>query len=119
MPLSKPIRLTIYDPETSEPVKDLSTAIVPWGIMKRAIALMRSLPEGYEEMSEAELVQNMSEDFVDSLTAYVVDLFGGRVTVEELNHGAELSEMLPLLTAAGVGGLANPTKPGKETPRTK
>jgi hypothetical protein len=112
MPLSRPIKLTIYDPETAEPVKDVMTAIVPWGLMKRAVQLMKALPAGYESMSEAELIQHLDEGFVDALTCFAVDLFGGRATVEEINRGVELSEMLPLLTAAGFRSFANPTKPG-------
>lgn len=118
MPLAKPIKLTVYDPETSEPVKELFTAIVPWGIMKRAIQLMKSLPAGYESMSEGELLQSLDEGFIDALACFAVDLFGGRLTVEEINACVEVEELLPLLSAAGLGSFArrssssNPTPPG-------
>jgi hypothetical protein len=106
-----PIKLTIYNTD-SEPVKELQTSIIPWGIMKRAIKLVKSLKVS-ENMSQAELLEALNDEAIDTMTALVVDVFAGKVTVEELNRGVELGEMLPVIMAiirkafSGMGG--NPT----------
>jgi hypothetical protein len=110
-----PIKLTIYN-QDNEPVKELQTSIVPWGIMKRAIKLVKSL-KGSEGMSQAEMLDALDDESIDLMTALVADVFSGRVTVEELNRGVELGEMLPVIMQiinkafSGIGG--DPTQPGK------
>lgn len=109
-----PIKLTIYN-EDSEPVKELQTSIIPWGIMKRAIKLVKTLKVS-EGMSQTELLDALDDESIDTMTALVADVFGGKVSVEELNRGVELGEMLPVIMAiinkafSGMGG--DPTRPG-------
>jgi len=53
---------------------------------------------------------------VDALAALVVEAFGGQFTVDQLNDGADIGEMLTVLNLivskarTGMGG--NPTPPG-------
>ena len=81
---SKLMVLNIYNDE-NEVVKTLKRGFVPWKIMKRAVRLMRST-EG-----------NMSEETIDEITQLVVDIFGGKVTAEELEEGATTEEMITLI----------------------
>lgn len=107
------IKLTIYNAE-SEPVKDVATSLIPWGIMKRAIRLAKSMG-GLAGKDETSILEAMSDEDIDNLTQLVVDVFGGRVTVKELEQGAEVTEMLAVLTAVvtkAFGASANPTPPG-------
>jgi len=108
------IRLTIYN-EDSEPVKDLSQSIVPWGVMKKAVRLVKSL-QGLADKSDAEILAGMTDDDIDNLTGLVISVFGGRVTAEELERGATINEMLSVLNqiVSHVSGASqNPTPPGK------
>jgi hypothetical protein len=123
--MAAPIKLTIYDPETHESVKELQTSLVPWGILKRAIRLVKSLGGVMDEMKTAQAAQDvmavldkLDEGTVDELTGLVCDVFGGKVTIEELNRGTEIMEMVTVLQAVvsramgSFGG--NPTPPGKQ-----
>lgn len=112
-----PITLIIYNPETHEPVKTLHQSIIPWGIMKRTMKLAKSL-KITPEMTQEEMIASLSDDAIDDLTGLVADVFAPRVTIEELNQGVELAEMLPVMMqviskAFGqMGGGADPSKPG-------
>jgi hypothetical protein len=112
-----PIKLTIYDQEDESVVKEFSAHIVPWGIMKRAIRLGKSM-KGLAGNDDAAILEQMSEDDIDNLTGLVADVFGGRVTVEELERGATIPEMLAILQAVigkAFGASQNPTVPGNKT----
>lgn len=114
-----PIKLTIYD-EDSNVVRELSQSFVPWGIMKRAIRLGKSM-RGLIDKSDGEILEHMSEEDVDNLTGLVADVFGGRVTVEELEQGTEIQEMLAVLQAVitkAFHASQNPTPPGRR-PRSR
>jgi hypothetical protein len=111
------IKLTIYNAE-HESVNELSTALVPWGILKRAVKLAKSL--GTESLTQEQVLEALGEEGFDNLTALVADLYHGRVTIEELEWGTEASEMLAVLQAVVTRAFAelgsagpDPTPPGK------
>ncbi len=113
MPLGTPIQLTLYDPETNEPRGTFSRGFVPWGILKAALRL-----QGLDQDS-------LSDEDIDHINALIVDFYGNRFTVEDLQDGATLGEVFAVLTAImsrlegdlpGLGG-ANPTLPGKQKPK--
>ena len=113
-----PIKLTLYD-KNNEPIKELSQGIIPWGIMKQAIKLSKSL-KVTDGMTREQILANMDEEAVDSLTGLVAEVFTGEVTVEDLNKHVEFDEMLTVLmqimTKIGIviGKYAeNPTPPGE------
>lgn len=99
------MQITLYD-ENSEPVKSFTRGFVPWKLLKRAVRLANSMDKA-----------KMKEEDLDELAGLVVETFGNQFTVEQLNDGADVSEMMAVLTAivsAASGSMApaNPTNPG-------
>ena len=100
-----PMTITLYDPETNE-VKATHTRIfVPWKLLKQAVQLAKNLDP-----------DNMTDADVDVLAGLVVETFGNKFSVDDLNNGADVSEMVAVLNtiiAKASGGIVNPTPPGK------
>ena len=96
-----PITITLYGPD-SEPGKQYSRSIVPWGILKKAIALMKSIDQ-----------KDVAEEDMDAIAGLVVEAFGNQFTVQELDQGADIGEMLAVLqgivSRASTLVRANPT----------
>ena len=82
--------ITLYDSETNEVVKEYTRTFVPWKLLKRAVKLSKSI--GVFDSD------NMSEDVIDELAALVVDTFGNQFSVDELSNGADIGEMMTVLT---------------------
>jgi hypothetical protein len=82
----KPIELTLYDPETSEKVKTYIRSFVPWAILKRAIRMSKSLGGG-----------DLTEEDMDELGSLVVAVFGDQFSLEEVNNGADIGEMMTVI----------------------
>jgi hypothetical protein len=91
MPIYAPIKITLYDPETDEIKKEYSRSFVPWRLLKRAISLSKNLSDINEE--------NITPEDADAIASLVVDVFGDRFSVNELNDGADLGEMMTVLQA--------------------
>ena len=104
MPIPTPMTITLYDPITSEVKNTFTRLFVPWKMLKKAVQLSKSL--GAENLTEAD---------VDMIAALVVEAFGNVFTVDELNEGADLSEMMTVLQTivAKAGGSPNVFMPGK------
>jgi hypothetical protein len=107
-----PIQLTLYD-ENDEPRVTFARGFVPWRILKAAIKL-----QGINQ-------EQLSDEDIDRINALVVDFFGNRFTVAELENGATLTEVFAVITAImarlegdlpGLGG-ANPTLPQMRQPQ--
>ncbi len=96
-----PIIITLYGPD-SEPGKEYSRSIVPWGVLKKAIALTKSIDQ-----------KNVTEADMDAIAGLVVEVFGGQFTLQELDQGADIGELLSILQSivarAGTLVRANPT----------
>lgn len=86
--MNQPIKMTLYDPETSEVKAEHTRLFVPWKVLKAAVRLMKSFNR--EEPTEEDL---------DQMAALIVEVFGGKFTVDELNEGADVGEMMAVLTA--------------------
>ncbi len=105
MPQSQPTPLTIrlYDPEGEH--VEFSQMIIPWGIMKMAIAISENMDPDKPTAAD-----------IDALAGLVVAVFGNRFTLEELDRGAEVSEMMTVINniVARANNLlkSNPTRPG-------
>ena len=80
------IKLTLYDPATSEVRREFTRLFVPWKLLKAAVRMSKTLAP--EQMTEAD---------VDSLAALVIETFGNQFTLDELNEGADISEMVTVL----------------------
>lgn len=104
-----PMQITLYDPETDEEKGTFSRAFVPWKLLKAAIRLQKDI--------DLENLANLKEEDVDKLTGLVVEVFGNRFSIDELNEGADISNMVAVLNqivAKASGNLPrNPTIPGK------
>lgn len=87
MAIGTPIKLTLYGPE-DEVLKELSRATVPWKLLKRAVGLSKGMDEA-----------NLTENDLDALAQLVVDFYGGKVTLQELEEGADAGELLAVLQA--------------------
>jgi len=97
---SKPLEITLYD-EQDEPKKTYTRSIIPWRVLKKAIRLQN-------------VDQNhLQEENVDEIASLVVETFGDQFSLDDLNNGAELGEMMTILTQivtrAGAAFQANPT----------
>lgn len=107
MPISAPLKITLYDPETNEVRKEFVRSFVPWRLLKKAIQLSKSL----KNLDENDL----KEEDVDAIAGLVVDVFGDQFTVDELNQGADLAEMMTVMQAIvskASGITPNPPPPG-------
>lgn len=86
--MAKPIEITLYNPETNEVVKTFTRSFVPWAILKKALRLQKTID------SEA-----MTEDDVDELAGLVVAVFGDQFTLDQVNTGMDVGEMVTVLNA--------------------
>jgi hypothetical protein len=104
-----PVQLTLYNTD-DEPVKELSRLVVPWGILKRALRLVKSLDP-----------ENLNEDDLDTITALVAEVFGSdKVTIRELDEGADMGDMLSVLNmVVAKAGMAMPVTGNPPMPREK
>lgn len=95
--------ITLYDPETNDVIKEYSRTFVPWKLLKRAVKLSKSI--GSFDSGD------LSEDMIDELAALVVDTFGSQFSVDQLSNGADIGEMMTVLTgimASAQGTVPNP-----------
>lgn len=102
---STPMQITLYDPETNEAKATFTRLFVPWKLLKAAVKLAQTLN-----------AENLSDEDVDALAGLVVEVFGNKFSIEELNECSDITEMtavLNMIIAKASGGLANPTLPGK------
>lgn len=97
-----PLTIRLYDADGE--YTEYTQMIIPWGIMKMAIAISENM--NTEKPTAAD---------IDALAGLVVAVFGNRFTVEELDKGAEVSEMMAVINniVARASNLikSNPTKP--------
>lgn len=101
MPLT-PIKITLYGAD-QEADREFVCRIIPWGILKKAVALTKDLDE-----------QNISEEQIDAIADLVVQAFGGQFSIEDLDMGADAGEMIVVLQAivaraSTMMKMANPT----------
>lgn len=85
-----PMVITLYNAE-DEPIGTFTTSIIRWGIFKRAMQMGRKLI--------GKSPTDFTDEDIDELSGLIVAVFGDRFTVEELNNGADIAEMLAVLQA--------------------
>ena len=95
--------ITLYD-KNSEPQKTFNRGFVPWKLLKQAVKLSKNIN-----------VNDLGEESLDELAGMVVETFGNQFTVEELNEGADITEMITVLqtvVSKAKQAMGNPIKPG-------
>ena len=60
-----------------------------WGCLKKAVKLSNELQTG----------EDLSEEKLDKITNFVVYLFGNKATKEEIEEGADISEIMSCFRA--------------------
>ena len=107
--MGTPLSIVLYGAD-DDPIKEYTRSIIPWGILKKSIALTRAI--GKKDVAEAD---------VDAIAGLVVEAFGNQFTIQELDAGADIGEMLTVLQSivARAGELvnANPTVTPSRTKR--
>lgn len=83
-----PIKLTLYNRADGEAEKEYTCKYIPWGVLKKAVALTKTID-----------AQNASEDDLEAIADLVVMAFGDQFTVDDLDAGADIGEMLAVLQA--------------------
>lgn len=75
------ISLNLYD-ENDEVTNTLEKSVIKWGIMKKAIRLGKNIN-----------VENFEENDFDKISAFVCEVFDNKVTVDELETGADMGDV--------------------------
>ncbi|NMC84289.1 MAG: hypothetical protein GYA58_03285 [Anaerolineaceae bacterium] len=99
-----PLKITLYN-DDNEVVAEYTRLFVPWRMLKVAIRLMKTTD-----------LDNLTEEAVDELAAFVSEVFGGQITVDQLNDYVDISEMATVLrtvVAKAHGAMGNPLPPAR------
>lgn len=83
--MAEALHITLYGVD-DEVKAEFSRSFVPWGILKKAAVLAPKL--------EAETV---GEELIDGIAELVVEVFGKQFTVDDLNKGASVGEMMAVV----------------------
>lgn len=105
----KPITLTLYAPdyESSGEKKEYVQVFIPWKMLKEAMRLSREMSKGEN------VVEQLSDELIDSISNLVVTVFGNRFSVEELEQQAEMMDVISVVNqiVTFAGGNTDPTIP--------
>jgi 23S rRNA G2069 N7-methylase RlmK/C1962 C5-methylase RlmI len=82
-----PMEITIYGAD-DEVVGTYVRSFVPWRLLKKALSLSKSMDQ-----------DNLQESDLDAIAGLVVETFGDQFTVQQLNDGADVGEMMAVLQA--------------------
>lgn len=82
--MSTPMTIRIYD--ATDNYTEHNRAFVPWGILKAAIRLYKKVGKKSEE--------DISEEDLDAIAALVVEAFGNKFSISDLDQGCDVSEVL-------------------------
>ena len=99
----KLLQITLYGED--DEIKDTYTrSFVPWKLLKQAVRISK-------EMDPA----NIKEEDIDLLAGLVVEVFGNKFSVADLNDGADVEAMIAvlntILSKARLNMPGNPTLP--------
>jgi hypothetical protein len=127
--MREPIKLTLYDRKTNEPVKTVEQRIITMDMLKRAARLSELMEDDDtpESTKKQSLLRRLCwwipkptkvDEQIDMLLQFVSDFYGGRVAPEELSRGADVPELMTVLRSImGTAGKIiqeNPTKPSPQ-----
>ena len=103
--MNSAITLTLYT-DGDEKKNEYRRLIVPWGFLKRAVRLSKNLGNG----------KKVEEDQLDEIADLLVEFFGNQFTREDLEKGADLTEILTCfnsIVAKARGLIPNAPPPAK------
>lgn len=99
------LKLTLYDPETSEIERELIQSFVPWKILTRASMVQKKVGN--------KKVEDYTEEDYNAIASLVIATFGdSRVTMDELNNKSDVGAMLAIVGSIVNRTNGNPTTPG-------
>lgn len=114
-----PIELTLYD-QNDEPKQTYQRSVIPWGLLKKAISIQKVInapaPEQKQWWDFRKKDEEMSaeEAQLRAISQFVVDLFGNKFSVKDLETGADIGEIMAVFQAvisrANASMKANPTR---------
>ena len=102
MPKNAPMVVHLYG-DDNEVVKTFTRSFVPWKMLKKAVKLSKEV--NFEDLK--------AED-VDQIAGLVVEVFSDQFSLEDLDNGADVGEMLAVIeniVARANGVSLNPTPP--------
>lgn len=103
--MSAPMVIHIYGKD-DEVMGTYTRSFIPWKILKKAVKLSSTLDPN-----------KLTEENVEELAALVVASFGDQFTVDDLNDGADVGEMMAVLrqiVSRANGGVESPRTPLQE-----
>mgnify|MGYP001585986365 CR=1 FL=1 len=115
--LLEAIKITLYDPDTQEPLKEYQQRVITFQMLTAAVQLQEALDDLPEKKRRWWWQKPITKEQqqIDALLALVVEFFGNQFTVQALRTGADVSEVMAVLSAivsrAGTIVTANPTRP--------
>jgi hypothetical protein len=115
-----PIEITLYD-ANDEPIETYSRSVIPWGLLKKAVRMMAELnktekPAKKKHFWEKDIPEKLAEERqMEAISQFVVELFGNRFSVKDLEQGADVGEIMTVFQA--VIARANATINANPTPR--
>jgi len=113
----EPIKLTLYDRETQEPVREYQQRVITFEMLLAAVQLQEAITDLPEKKRRWWWQKPISKeaDQINALLELVVEFFGRQFSVEDLRKGADVSEIMTVLQSivarAGTIVNANPTRP--------
>lgn len=115
--LLEPIKITLYDPVTQEPKREYTQRVITFGMLLGAVQLQEALSDIPEKKRRWWWQKTIKKEAaqINALLELVVEFFGNQFTVEDLRSGADVSEVMIVLTSiisrSGRIVSANPTRP--------
>lgn len=112
-----PLKLTLYDPETNEIIKEFTRAFIPTGIFTELVKVTKGVDLKHPE--------NIELATLEQLYALISELFGNQLSIDQIKKGTDLGEFLTLfetvVSRVGAslddGQPVNPTLPGTTSRR--
>lgn len=101
-----PIKLTFYDNDDNE-IATHERSRIPWGLLKKAITLQKKIedtetkPEAKKwwQIWKANEKMSAEEAQIQAVSQFVVDLFGNKFTVRQLEECADVPEIMSVFRA--------------------
>jgi hypothetical protein len=81
------MKIVLYDPQTDDVRAEFVRSFVPWKLLKKAVGLAKKID-----------AENMTVEAIDELSGLVVAVFGDRFSVQDLDEGADVGQMMAVLT---------------------